>query len=112
MRFNNTDSKITLGEIFLNPTRIYCDPIVDLIHHAKTDEAGFTIADLRAICHVTGGGYPTYFGYMILLVGILIRLYRFIQNLIGCKKLVAWRQRNVSHLQHGNWNNYRSQQNS
>ena len=51
MRFNNTDSKITLGEIFLNPTRIYCDPIVDLIHHAKTDEAGFTIEDLRAICH-------------------------------------------------------------
>ena len=56
MRFNDADSKITLGEIFLNPTRIYCDPIVDLIHHAKTDEAGFAIADIRAICHVTGGG--------------------------------------------------------
>ncbi|MDG1554994.1 MAG: phosphoribosylformylglycinamidine cyclo-ligase [Candidatus Poseidoniaceae archaeon] len=50
------DAQFTLGEVFLNPTRIYCDPIVDLLKHAETDEARFTLSDIRAICHVTGGG--------------------------------------------------------
>ena len=50
------DAQFTLGEVFLNPTRIYCDPIVDLLKHAETDEAGFSLSDIRAICHVTGGG--------------------------------------------------------
>lgn len=47
--------KTTLGEIFLNPTRIYCDPVVDLIHYAQQNSQ-LSISDLRAICHVTGGG--------------------------------------------------------
>lgn len=50
------DTQFTLGEVFLNPTRIYCDPIVDLLKHAETDEAGFSLPDIRAICHITGGG--------------------------------------------------------
>lgn len=56
LRFEGRENqKITLGEIFLNPTRIYCDPVVDLIHHAQKNN-DFSIDDLRAICHVTGGG--------------------------------------------------------
>ena len=50
------DAQFTLGEVFLNPTRIYCDPIVDLLKHAETDDAAFALSDIRAICHVTGGG--------------------------------------------------------
>ena len=50
------DAQFTLGEVFLNPTRIYCDPIVDLLKHAETEEAAFALSDIRAICHVTGGG--------------------------------------------------------
>jgi phosphoribosylformylglycinamidine cyclo-ligase len=48
-RFNEGD--LTLGEIFLNPTRIYCNPIVDLIQNGpcKTSE-------IHGICHITGGG--------------------------------------------------------
>jgi len=50
------DVQFTLGEVFLNPTRIYCDPIVDLLKHAETDDAEYALSDIRAICHVTGGG--------------------------------------------------------
>jgi len=42
---------ITLGEIFLNPTRIYCDPVVDLILDGPC-----AVSEIHAICHVTGGG--------------------------------------------------------
>ena len=48
-RFNQGD--LTLGEVFLNPTRIYCDPIVELIQNGPCE-----ISDTHAICHITGGG--------------------------------------------------------
>lgn len=48
-RFNNGD--ITLGEVFLNPTRIYCDPVVDLIQDGPCASSF-----IHGICHVTGGG--------------------------------------------------------
>ena len=48
-RFN--EGSITLGEIFLNPTRIYCDPVVDLIQDGPCDSEF-----IHAICHITGGG--------------------------------------------------------
>lgn len=45
----------TLGEVVLNPTRIYCDPVVDLLQAARGD-ASFDIAAIHGICHITGGG--------------------------------------------------------
>ena len=57
LRFDGMDDKpITLGEVFLNPTRIYCDPVVDLLHVCATEDVAFSISDLHGICHVTGGG--------------------------------------------------------
>ena len=57
LRFDGMDDKpITLGEVFLNPTRIYCDPVVDLLHVCATENVAFLISDLHGICHVTGGG--------------------------------------------------------
>ena len=50
-----TDGAPTLGEVVLNPTRIYCDPVVDLLNAARTD-ATFNIEHVRGICHITGGG--------------------------------------------------------
>ena len=50
-----TDGAPTLGEVVLNPTRIYCDPVVDLLSAARGDEA-FNIEHVRGICHITGGG--------------------------------------------------------
>ena len=49
------DGKVTLGEVLLNPTRIYCDPVVDLLSAAR-EEASFNITDIHGICHITGGG--------------------------------------------------------
>lgn len=56
VRFNDNNQPVTIGEIFLNPTRIYCDPVVDLIHQSQLEECGFSINALKAICHITGGG--------------------------------------------------------
>ena len=57
LRFDGMDDKpITLGEVFLNPTRIYCDPVVDMLHVCATEDVAFSISDLHGICHVTGGG--------------------------------------------------------
>ena len=56
LKFSNSNNPMTLGEIFLNPTRIYCDPVVDLIDSARTKSTGFSISDIHGICHVTGGG--------------------------------------------------------
>ncbi|MDP6194524.1 MAG: phosphoribosylformylglycinamidine cyclo-ligase [Candidatus Poseidonia sp.] len=50
-----TEGAPTLGEILLNPTRIYCDPVVDLLNAAREGE-GFAISDIHGICHITGGG--------------------------------------------------------
>ncbi|MFL2969839.1 MAG: phosphoribosylformylglycinamidine cyclo-ligase [Candidatus Poseidoniaceae archaeon] len=57
LRFEGQEGMpFTLGEVFLNPTKIYCDPVVDMLHACATDEVAFSIADLHGICHVTGGG--------------------------------------------------------
>ena len=50
-----TTGSPTLGEVVLNPTRIYCDPVVDLLNAARGD-ASFNISDIHGICHITGGG--------------------------------------------------------
>jgi phosphoribosylformylglycinamidine cyclo-ligase len=50
-----TTDQTTLGEVLLNPTRIYCDPVVDLLNAAR-QEAPFDLHDIRGICHITGGG--------------------------------------------------------
>jgi len=48
--------QVTLGEVFLNPTKIYCDPVVDLIKLAQSPESKFSVNDIHGVCHVTGGG--------------------------------------------------------
>ena len=50
------NEQVTLGEVFLNPTKIYCDPVVDLIKLAQSDKSKFAVSDIHGICHVTGGG--------------------------------------------------------
>tara|TARA_Y100001970_G_scaffold293768_1_gene442986 strand:+ start:2777 stop:3946 length:1170 start_codon:yes stop_codon:yes gene_type:complete len=46
----------TLGDVFLNPTRIYVDPIIDLIEVCRGGSGPCNIVDLKAIAHITGGG--------------------------------------------------------
>ena len=74
--------RCNLGEIFLNPTRIYCDPVVDLIQDGPCASSA-----IHAICHVTGGGLSNLLRLHDSLVGTLVTLCRFCQNLIGFKKM-------------------------
>ena len=48
--------KITLGEVLLNPTRIYCDPVIDLINACRSGDGPCNFDDIHAIAHITGGG--------------------------------------------------------
>lgn len=47
---------VTLGEVLLNPTRIYVDPVVDMLIACREGCGPCAYEDLRAIAHVTGGG--------------------------------------------------------
>jgi len=50
------DGDITLGEVLLNPTRIYVDPVTDLIDACRAGDGPCPAGALHGICHVTGGG--------------------------------------------------------
>ena len=50
------DGDITLGEVLLNPTRIYVDPVTDLIDACRAGDGPCPADALHGICHVTGGG--------------------------------------------------------
>lgn len=50
------EGELTLGEVLLNPTRIYVDPLMDLIIEARSGEGAFPAKAMHGICHVTGGG--------------------------------------------------------
>ena len=49
-----TKGNPTFAEVLLTPTRIYCDPIVNLLHHLKAENG--TVHDVHGIAHITGGG--------------------------------------------------------
>ena len=51
-----TDGDVTLGEILLNPTRIYCEPVFDLIAACRDEKGPCSIDQIRGIAHITGGG--------------------------------------------------------
>ena len=50
------DGAITLGEVLLNPTRIYVNPVSDLIEACRAGNGPCPADALHGICHVTGGG--------------------------------------------------------
>ena len=54
MRFN--EGTITLGEVILNPTKIYVDPVIDMLNAGRDGNSGFDYSDIHAIGHITGGG--------------------------------------------------------
>ena len=50
------DGEVSLGEVLLNPTRIYVDPVTDLIDACRAGNGPCPAEALHGICHVTGGG--------------------------------------------------------
>ncbi|RZD47669.1 MAG: hypothetical protein CXT66_06625 [Methanobacteriota archaeon] len=53
---NNSTSRVSLGEILLNPTRIYVDPLIDLIKQCRDGNGPCEISEIKAMAHITGGG--------------------------------------------------------
>lgn len=47
---------VTMGEVLLMPTRIYVDPIIDLLKSGREDAIPCAYTDIHGIVHVTGGG--------------------------------------------------------
>ncbi len=47
---------LTLGEVILNPTRIYVDPLVYLIKECLAGEGVCSHGSIKALAHITGGG--------------------------------------------------------
>lgn len=56
VRFSGAEAHPTLAEVLLNPTRIYVEPVVDLVLESRR-EGGLVGPDsIKAIAHITGGG--------------------------------------------------------
>tara|TARA_B100000686_G_C16801630_1_gene986485 strand:- start:1013 stop:2248 length:1236 start_codon:yes stop_codon:yes gene_type:complete len=54
--FSEEDREPTLGEVLLNPTRIYVDPVVDLVIDSRRGGGVCSTKSIKAIAHITGGG--------------------------------------------------------
>lgn len=55
-RFPGSSGKASLGEVILNPTRIYVAPVVDLIMESRGEGGVCPEGSIKAIAHITGGG--------------------------------------------------------
>ena len=55
-RFEVSSAEVSLGEVLLNPTRIYVDPVVDLILECREGVGPCELSEIKAIAHITGGG--------------------------------------------------------
>jgi phosphoribosylformylglycinamidine cyclo-ligase len=54
-RFNSSN-ELTLGEVLLNPTRIYVDPMVPLFETCRENNSPCNYSEIKGIAHITGGG--------------------------------------------------------
>ncbi|SUZ95517.1 uncharacterized protein METZ01_LOCUS48371 [marine metagenome] len=54
--FPDNSGGASLGEVILNPTRIYVDPVVDLIMESRGEGGVCPEGSIKAIAHITGGG--------------------------------------------------------
>ena len=51
-----TEGEVTIGEVLLNPTMIYVDPVIDLVLACRKGTGPCSAEDIKAIAHITGGG--------------------------------------------------------
>tara|TARA_B100000945_G_scaffold292226_1_gene267322 strand:- start:1141 stop:2181 length:1041 start_codon:yes stop_codon:yes gene_type:complete len=54
--FSEENKVASLAEVLLNPTRIYVDPVVDLVLDSRGGEGVCGVDSIKAIAHITGGG--------------------------------------------------------
>lgn len=51
-----TEGDLTIGEVLLNPTMIYVDPVINLVLACRDGSGPCGSEDIKAIAHITGGG--------------------------------------------------------
>ncbi len=51
-----TEGEVTIGEVLLNPTMIYVNPVIDLVLACREGTGPCSSEDIKAIAHITGGG--------------------------------------------------------
>ena len=52
----DTNKELTLGEVLLNPTRIYVNPMIPLFEECRKNSSPCKYSDIKGIAHITGGG--------------------------------------------------------
>ena len=52
----DTNKELTLGEVLLNPTRIYVNPMIPLFEECRKNSFPCKYSDIKGIAHITGGG--------------------------------------------------------
>tara|TARA_B100001115_G_scaffold184974_1_gene190322 strand:+ start:3967 stop:5094 length:1128 start_codon:yes stop_codon:yes gene_type:complete len=52
----NTQEDLTLGEVLLNPTRIYVNPMVPLFEQCRKNSTPCKYSEIKGVAHITGGG--------------------------------------------------------
>lgn len=55
VRFNSTN-ELTLGEVLLNPTKIYVHPMITLFQKCREENSPCKYQNIKGIAHITGGG--------------------------------------------------------
>lgn len=55
LRFDSSD-ELTLGEVLLNPTKIYVHPMISLFQQCREKYSPCKYQDIKGIAHITGGG--------------------------------------------------------
>lgn len=50
------DGDVTIGEVLLNPTMIYVEPVVDLVQACRRGDGPCAYDEIHGIAHITGGG--------------------------------------------------------
>lgn len=51
---------VTLGEVLLNPTAIYVDPVSDLLQACRNGDGPCAYEHIHGIAHITGGGLSNF----------------------------------------------------
>ena len=100
-RFATQDGEApTLGEVLLNPTQIYVDPVIDLLKHLDDGHLGGR-SSVRGLCHVTGGGLSNLLRLHPTLGWRIDAPYPCCPNCLAAGSRWGRNPRDVPDLQHG-----------
>ncbi|KAI0566732.1 phosphoribosyl-aminoimidazole synthetase [Gracilaria domingensis] len=99
--WRHCDGDVTLGEILLNPTKIYVDPVSDLLEACRKGNGPCAYDDVHGIAHITGGGLSnllrlgTDIGFVIDDALPILPEFKWLQETGGISEFEMWRTFNM-----------------